>query len=186
MVRLAKTFSIALVVMLCSSVTMAQGKIAVISIQKAILNTEAAQTRLNELRATADYVSSKTQFETLKKEGQDMFEKYKKDREVMSKEQRESMEKQMESRREDIEHVGRKLLAAEQEAGNRILVDMQADAETIIGEIIKNDGIGLLLNLDMQVPQQRQPLAWHADSSYDISAKVTDKLNQIAVAQEAP
>ena len=69
MVRLIKILSMVIVLMTSAGQTMAQGKIAVLSIQKSILNTEAAQTRLNELRATEDYVTSKQQFEDLKKEG---------------------------------------------------------------------------------------------------------------------
>ena len=186
MLKMMKTLGIVLGLMLCSNLALAQGKIAVISIQKAIINTEAAQGRLNEVRASAAYTESKKEFENLKKQGQDMFEKYQKDREVLSTEQRDEMERKMASIREDIEHVGRKLLAAEQEAGNEILQSMQGNAEQVIGDLIKNEGIGLLLNLDMQSPQQRQPLAWHADSSYDITGKVTDKLNQLDAAQKAP
>ena len=49
--------------------------------------------------------------------------------------------------------------------------EMAPRVQTVLKEIIAQDGIGLLL--------QRQSVI-HADAGYSITAKVTDKLNQTA------
>jgi outer membrane protein len=65
--------------------------------------------------------------------------------------------------------VAKKLQQARGEVAQRVMREMSARARDVIGELVKTEGIGLLLNAQA---------AMHADPGYDISAKVTDKLNQ--------
>ena len=169
MLKLLTTALVSVLLLVSSNLAMAQGKIAVLNIQEAILNTEFAQERLKKLRATDDFTTSKNRFDTLKKEGQELVEKLKKDEQVMSPEQREALMKKISSKREDLEFVLRKLQEAEKELSQQILAEMSEQAKGVIDEMIKKEGIGLLL--DRQV-------ALFVDSSYSITAKVTDKLNQ--------
>jgi outer membrane protein len=68
----------------------------------------------------------------------------------------------------DLKHVASKLQAAEQQLARQILIEMEAKAKAAITLVIKEGGIGLLL--DAQA-------ALHADTSYDITAKITKQLN---------
>jgi outer membrane protein len=152
-----------------SSMALAEGKVAVVSLQEAILNTDASQKQLNELRASAEYKKNRAELEALQKNGKDMVEKLKKDGPTMSKEQQADLTRKIESTRGDLEHVGRKLQEQEKALAQRLFYEMGAKAKTVVNDIIKTEGIGLLLD---------RQAALHADSGFNITAKVTEKLNQ--------
>lgn len=169
MYKTIKTIIVAATLILLSNFAMAQGKIAVLSLQEAILNTDESQERLKGLRASDDYTNNKKQFEILKSEGQDLIETMKKDSAVMSAEQKEAMAKKIQSKRADLEHVAKKLQESEKGLQQKLLREMAPKVKAIVADLIKTEGIGLLLD---------RQAAMHADSSYNITPKVTDKLNQ--------
>jgi len=147
----------------------ADGKIAVVSLQQAILNTDASQKQLNDLRAGAEYKKNRAELEGLQKTGKDLVDKLKKDGPTMSKDQQEDLQRKVENVRGDLEHVGRKLQDQEKELAQRLFAEMGTKAKSIVNDLIKSENIGLLL--DAQA-------ALHAEGSYNITAKVTEKLNQ--------
>jgi outer membrane protein len=147
----------------------AEGKIAVVSLQQAILNTDASQKQLNDLRASADYKKNRAELEGLQKTGKDLVEKLKKDGPTLSKDQQADLSRKIENTRGDLEHVGHKLQDQEKELAQRLFYEMGNKAKEIVNDLIKSENIGLLL--DAQA-------ALHAEGSYNITAKVTEKLNQ--------
>jgi outer membrane protein len=149
----------------------AQGKIAVVDLQEAILQTDLAQKRLNDVRNQDDYKSDKAEFDNLKNEFDDLVKKFQKDAAVMSQEQQVAARKKLASKQADLEHVTKKLQQAEQGAGQALLQELAPKVQEVLREIITSEGIGLLL--------QRASVI-HADAGYSITAKVTDKLNQTA------
>ena len=168
MYKLAKTvlFALALTV---PALSWAQGKIAVVNLEEAILQTDLAQKRLNEVRSQEDYKSDKAEFDKLKAEFDDLLKKFQKDAAVMSQEQQAAARSKLANKQADLEHVTGKLQKAEAAAGKALLQEMAPSVQEVLKEIIEGDGIGLLL--------QRQAVI-HADAGYNITAKVTDKLNQ--------
>lgn len=149
----------------------AQGKIAVVDLQEAILQTDQAQKRLGEVRSQEDYKADKAEFDKLKAEFDELLKKFQKDAAVMSQEQQTAARNKLASKQADLEHVTGKLQKAEAAAGQALLQEMAPRVQEALKEIIAGDGIGLLL--------QRQSII-HADAGYNITAKVTDKLNQNA------
>jgi outer membrane protein len=147
---------------------LAQGKIAVVDIQRAILETDSAKLRLDGLREDASYVENKKELEVIQQAGQDLLEKLQKDGAVMSADQKAAQQGKLKEKQADLKHVAGKLQAAEQQLARQILVEMEAGARTAISGVIKDEGIGLLLDAQS---------ALHADTSYDITAKITQKLN---------
>lgn len=167
--KLVKQLMIAVVVLLPMS-ALAQGKVAVISVQEAILNTQYAADEMKKLRATSDYKKNRSSFEKLQKEGKQMLERLKRDADTMSQDEQLKFQRQIATKREDLELVGRRLQESEKELAQNIMRKLGREAQTIISDLIKTEGIGLLL--DRQV-------ALHVDSSFNITAKVTDKLNKV-------
>ncbi len=170
MSRLIKATFVALLLTL-PGVAAAQGKIAVVNLQEAILQTDLAQKRLAEVRSQEDYKSDKAEFERLKKEMEDLAKKFQKDAAVMSQEQQLAARKKLANKQADLEHVTGKLQQAEQLAGQSLLQEMSPKVQQVLRELITAEGIGLLL---------QQQAVIHADAGYNITAKVTDKLNQVA------
>jgi outer membrane protein len=168
--RLVKATVVVLALSL-PSLGWAQGKIAVVDLQEAILQTDQAQKRLADVRDQDDYKADKAEFDRLKKEFDEIVKTFQKDAAVMSQEQQLAARKKLASKQADLEHVTKKLQQAEQGAGQNLLQEMAPKVQEVLRELIAADGIGLLL--------QRTSVI-HADAGYSITAKVTDKLNQQA------
>jgi outer membrane protein len=168
--RLVKATLVVLALSL-PSLGWAQGKIAVVDLQEAILQTDQAQKRLADVRNQDDYKADKAEFDRLKKEFDEIVKTFQKDAAVMSQEQQLAARKKLASKQADLEHVTKKLQQAEQGAGQNLLQEMAPKVQEVLRELIAADGIGLLL--------QRTSVI-HADAGYSITAKVTDKLNQQA------
>lgn len=158
-------------VALCGSLAAnAEGKIAVLNAQTAIINTQLAQDRLKALQSESSYADNRKQLEELGKSYQDTVAQIQKDAAVMSDEQKQAEAKKIQEKRTDIEFVQRKLQAAEKELLQSVAQEMAPKLQQVVSELIASEGIGLLLN---------QQAVMHADSSFSITAKVTDKLNQL-------
>lgn len=164
-------FALALVV---SPVVQAQGKVAVVNLQEAILQSDAAQQRMSQVRAEEDYQADKDEFDRLQEELNGLVQDFQKDAAVMSQEQQVAARKRLASKQADLEHVAGKLQQAEQATGQALLQEMSPMVQEVLRELITTEGIGLLL--------QRSSVI-HADPGYSITAKVTDKLNQLNSAQ---
>ena len=165
------------VVLVCVALSLptlgwAQGKIAVVNLQEAILQTDLAQKRLAAVRDEADYKADKAEYDRLKGEFDELVRKLQKDMAVMSQDQQIAARKKLAGKQADLEHVTGKLQKAEQAAGQGLLQEMSPKVQEVLRELIATEGIGLLL--------QRSSVI-HADAGYSITAKVTDKLNQTPV-----
>ncbi len=172
MVKLSKVvvlMGVLLVSSLAGAQAPIQGKIAVLDLQTAIIGTDEAQKRIKALVAQPDYDGNKKQLDKLKKEYEDMVKQLQKDMAVMSPEQKEAQGKKLESKRADMEFIARKLQGAQQEVMQGLMREMDPKLNKIIGDLIKSENIGLLLDSKsvMQV-----------DASFNISNKVTEQLNK--------
>jgi len=148
----------------------AQGKIAVVDVQGAILQTDVAQKRLGEVRDQADYKKNKAEYDRLKSEGDVLLKTAQKDAAVMSEEQKKATQTKLSGLQEDLEQVVGKLQQAEQGAGQALLQEMGPKMQEVLRDIIKEEKIGLLLTRNAVV---------HAEESYSITAKVTENLNKL-------
>ncbi len=170
---MSKLFKLTFAVLVLALPTLgwAQGKIAVVDLQEAILQTDLAQKRLQEIRSQDDFKADKAEFERLKKELDELVKKFQKDAAVMSQEQQSAARQKLASKQADLEHVVGKVQQTEQAAAQALLQEMGPKVQEVLREIITADGIGLLLQRGAVI---------HAEASYSITAKVTDKLNQMA------
>ena len=134
------------------------------------MQLDVAQKRLNAVREQEDYKSDKAEFDRLKNEFDVLVQGFQKDAAVISQEQQIAARKKLGSKQADLEHVTGKLQEAEQAAGQTLLQEMSPKVQEVLRELIATEGIGLLL--------QRSSVI-HADAGYSITAKVTDKLNQL-------
>ncbi|MDJ0879470.1 MAG: OmpH family outer membrane protein [Halieaceae bacterium] len=156
------------------SLAAAQGRIAVVDLEQAILQTDEAQQRLNALRETEDYKADKSELDRLQQEREELIKEVQNDLAVMSAEQQQQARKRLANKNADLEHVLRKLQQAEQQLGQELLQEMTPKVQAVLRDLIASEGIGLLI--------QRTAVI-HADNGYSITAKVTDKLNQQAAAE---
>lgn len=147
-----------------------EGKIAVVDVQGAILQTDIAQKRMGEIRDQDDYKKNKAEYDRLKSEGDALLKTFQKDAAVMSQDQKIAAQQKLGSMQDDLDHVTSKLQQAEQTAGQALLQEMAPKVQEVLREIIEKEGIALLLQRNAVI---------HAEASYSITATVTDKLNQL-------
>ena len=157
--------------MICTVAAQAAGKVAVVSFEQAILNTDAAKAKIKSLETDKDFKANMDEIKEIQSEGQKLAEKYKKEAAIMSPAQKQELEAKIKGKQADIEHVGRKLQESKQALMQGLMREMGINAQKAIKEIIASEGIGLLLAANPQV-------VLHADTSFDITAKLTDKLNK--------
>lgn len=148
---------------------MAQGRIAVVNLEEAILQTDFAQQRLSEFESNEDFMADKTEFESLRKELDELVQNFQRDQAAMSEDQKVSARQKIASKQSDIEYVAKKLQAMQQQNAQRVFQELAPKAREVLRDIIATEQIGLLL---------QQQTVIHADLGYSITAKVTDKLNQ--------
>jgi outer membrane protein len=160
---------IAAALLACSGTALAEGKIAVFNLQGAILSTDEAQKKIKEFESKTAYANLKANFEQVRSELQKLDEQSKVSSATWSDEQKVEHRKQMEYKRADLELVAKKLQNENQAFVQQILQANAERARAVIQELIKSEGIGLMLNSEAVT---------YADSSYDITAKITDRLNK--------
>lgn len=162
-------FAVLVFAMLWGSVALAQGRIAVFDLEAAVLNTDVAKQRLNALRNQKEFKNNVADLEQVRKDYEKLVEQFQKDLEILSAEQRQLAKNKIDTKRADGEHLARKIEAAQQQEVQTIMGEVGPKLQKLLPEIIKEENIGLLLPAKAVM---------HADASYNITAKVADKLNQ--------
>lgn len=156
------------------TLALAQGRIAVVNLEEAILQTDFAQQRLNQFETNEDFQSDKNEFENLRKELDELAQNFQRDQAAMSEDQKVAARQKIASKQSDIEYVAKKLQAMQQQNAQRVFQELAPKAREVLRDIIATEQIGLLL---------QQQTVIHADLGYSITAKVTDKLNQLPAAE---
>ena len=155
---------------ICGTAWADGSKVAVLNLQDAIFNTEEAKAQLTALEQTPDFSENKKQAEALKKKYDDEVAKFNKNRETMSAEMENEQASRIKQIGTDLDFVVKKLQGAQQEVAQRIMREMSERANTVVMDLVKAESIGLLLN---------GQAAYFADAGFNITSKVTDKLNQL-------
>ena len=152
------------------ALTIVQGKIAVVNLEEAILQTDLAQQRLAEFEKNEDFTSDKDEFENLREELDKLVQEFQRDQAAMSEDQMVAARQKISSKNSDLEYVAKKLQTLQQQNAQRVFQELAPKAREVLRDIITTEQIGLLL---------QQQTVIHADLGYSITAKVTDKLNQL-------
>ena len=163
--KLIKTMIMGFALALAVPAVAAGTKVAVFDVQEAILGTQRAREEMKAFEARPDIARMIKEAEGLKKEIAALRDELAK---AGSGEKAQEKKKSIEFKQADFELVVRKLSAERQGAGKKLMEDVGPRLESIVKEIVEAEGIGLLLD---------RKAAIHADASFDITAKVTEKLN---------
>ena len=157
-------FLVSAALLVLPTLAMAQGKIAVVNLEEAILQTDLAQQRLAEFEKNEDFTSDKNEFESLREELDKLVQDFQRDQAAMSEDQMVAARQKVSSKNSDLEYVAKKLQTLQQQNAQRVFQELAPKAREVLRDIITTEQIGLLL--------QQQ-------GGYSITAKVTDKLNQL-------
>lgn len=166
-----KKILVAALALCLSGISLAEGKIAVVNFQQAIMNTDYAQARIAEVEKEESYKKNIEQVKKIQDEGIKLMEKYQKEAPTMSATQKKVVETEITQKREDLELVARRVQDIKDALLQTVMQDMGQLASQAAKELIDAEGIGLLLNGDPQI-------ILHADTSFDITAKLTERINR--------
>ncbi len=162
--------------MICGMSFMAQAaikdkKVAVINIEQAILTTELAKTEIAKLELDPEFKKNMDAIKRIQQEGQKLTEQYKKDGALMSPKEAQALETKIKSKQADLEHIGKKLQETRATFMRAMMIKMNEDVTTFVKQLIESENIGLLLPANPQI-------ILHADPSFDLTPKLTEKLNK--------
>ena len=163
--KLIKTLVVSAAVLATPLAMAAKDKIAVFDVQEAILNTNMAKAEMKAFESRSDVAKMINDAERLKKDITALRNEL---GNSANSEKAQEKKKSMEFKQADFELIVRKLNAERQQAGKKLMDDIGPRLEGIVKDIVEAEGIGLLLD---------KKAAIHADPSFDITAKVTEKLN---------
>ena len=147
-----------------------QDKIAVVNLQQAILQTDAARQRLQEVENSEDFAADKAQLETLSSEYEQLAKDFQRDQAAMSEEDQIAASQKLAGKRSDMEYVYKKLEAVNRQTTEKVMQELAPQVQEVLQEVIAADQIGLLLRAETVI---------HSSIAFDITAKVTDKMNQL-------
>jgi len=150
----------------------AEGKVAVVNFELAVFNTDAVKAKMQALQNDPTYKKNIEEIQGIQEGAKALIERVKKEGPTMSASQKEQAQKDMDGKKSDMEYLAKKIKEAEAATLQPVMYQMQAQAMSAVKEIIASEGIGLLLNASAQSQN-----VIHADTSFDITPKLTAKLN---------
>ena len=92
----------------------AQGRIAVVNLEEAILQTDFAQQRLAEFEQNEDFTADREEFESLRTELEKLAQDFQRDQAAMSEDQKVAVRQKIASKNADLEYVAKKLQSMQQ------------------------------------------------------------------------
>lgn len=166
-----KKFVMALAVLMFSSLAVAQSKVAVLDIQRAIMSTESAQKQLQALKTKPSYADLVNSLEALKADLMDLKKEQDANQLTWTPEQVQDFKNRVAFKRQEMKLQTEKLQVEEAPVIQKIMGSMVEAAKAATNEIVVAEGITLLLNA------QSGNVMYVAPTS-NITAKVTAKLNK--------
>jgi outer membrane protein len=171
---LANTFrailaSSALMMVFAAPAAVAEVKIAVVDVQAAILNSEEAKQLLAQIQE--EFKDEEEKIRNIQTEAAVLFERMQKDAEVMSEAEKRRVQQQIESKNNDFVYSRQKLQRLIEERQQELFAGIDQKVQSAIEELVKSD------DYDLIVPRQA---ALYVSEIYNITRKVTEKLNQMS------
>jgi outer membrane protein len=144
------------------------GKIAVVDARIAIFSSNAAQSALKAFEESADFMSLKAKYESSSADFQAMAKEAETKRLTWSPEELAEHQKKMSYVKADAELAIQKITSEQKQLEQRVLQDLAPLVEQALQEIVKEEGISVLLRAE-------SVLLASPDTS--ITAKVADRVD---------
>lgn len=151
-----------------SAGALAETKIAVVDVARAIFSTEVAKKRQKEMQAGSEFSTQQAKYDSLAADMKALQKEVEGKAMTLSKEQAADYQKKMEYLRADLDLVSRKLQAEIQSLQNRIMQELQPKALEAVKELVTEEQITLLLQREAVIS---------ATPEMDLTSKLIDRLN---------
>ena len=161
---IAATLAIAL---LGSAPAYAELKIAILNVERAILESEEAQGMIEDFNQSS--ASARTEIEGLQGGLLKLQERVRQDGEVMSDDEKQRIAKDAEDKQIDLEYRVQRLRKDMEDKRKEVLGSMAEKFDSVVKDLIDVEGYDLVL--------PRQTALW-VNPKHDVTRKVTEKLNE--------
>lgn len=152
-----------------SATVIAETKIAVVDVVRAIFSTDVAKTRQEELQRTSEFSAQQAKYDGLMADMKALQKELESNAMTASPEKAAEYKKKVDYLRADIELVSRKLQAEVKDLENRILREMQPKALEAVKELVAEEQVTLLLQREAVIT---------ADPQMDLTPKLIDRMNK--------
>lgn len=167
--RIAKILVLTLASLFAVTATAAEGKIAVVDFGKAIFGSEVAKARFKQVQTASEFAALQAKYESTVADMKALKKEVETKSMTWSAEQTSDAQKKMEFLRADLELTTRKVQAEQKALQSSIVQELRPKAGEALQELIKEEGIVLLINAEAVVTVAVE---------LDLTSKLTDRLNK--------
>ncbi len=167
--RVIKKVLVCAAFLLASSTALAQQPVVgVVNLEQALFNSTAAQ----ELQAVIqeEFKDDQTRAETLNTELTALVEKAQRDESIMSDAEKRKLSSDAQEKQVQLQMISERVQAALQERNQAFIDSMRENLSAAIQAVVEEGGYNIVLNADSVA---------FFDNTYDITGKVTAKLNEL-------
>jgi len=155
--------------LLLTGSALAETKIAVVDIGKAIFAAEVAKARSDQLKANSEYAALQAKYDSTTADMQALSKDAEAKSMTWSREQLAEYQKKIEYLRADLELTAKKLESEIKTLQNGIIQELQPKALEALKELVEEEKISLLLRADAVLV---------AEPGLNLTAKLTERLNK--------
>ncbi|MDO8270856.1 MAG: OmpH family outer membrane protein [Gammaproteobacteria bacterium] len=167
--RVIKKILVCATFLLASGAAMAQQPVVgVVNLEQALFNSTAAQ----ELQAVIqeEFKDDQTRAETLNTELAALVEKAQRDESIMSDAEKRKLSSDAQEKQVQLQMISERVQAALQERNQAFIDSMRENLSAAIQSVVAEGSYNIVLNADSVA---------FFDNAYDITGKVTAKLNEL-------
>lgn len=164
-----KVLAVAGTILAAGSVFAQQPVVGVVNLEQALFNSQAAQ----ELQAVIqeEFRDDQTRAEQLNAELTELVERAQRDESIMSDSEKRRVSSDAQEKQVQLQMISERVQAALQERNQAFIESMRQNLGNAIQAVVQEGGYNIVLNADSVA---------FFDNTYDITAKVTAKLNELS------
>ncbi len=147
----------------------AEGKTAVVDLGRAIFSTKVAKKMLENAKKDSEVASLQAKYDAIAADAKALQKEIEKKKMTMSQAEAADYRKKMDYYKADMDLVVRKIQSESKVLQNKILSELQPKAGEALKELVKEEGISLLLSAETAIL---------VEPKLDITGKLTDRLNK--------
>ncbi len=164
-----KALAVAGSILVAGSAFAQQPVVGVVNLEQALFNSQAAQ----ELQAAIqeEFRDDQTRADQLNTELTELAERAQRDESIMSDAEKRRVTSEAQEKQVQLQMIAERVQAALQERNQSFIESMRENLGNAIQAVVQEGGYNIVLNADSVA---------FFDNTYDITAKVTAKLNELS------
>ena len=145
----------------------AEVKIAVVDVQTAITNSDEAKRLIAQIQG--EFKDQQDQIRKIQSDAAALLQRAQKNSDVMSDAEKRKLQNEIQSKNSDFEYLRNKLQKQVQERRNELFAPVDQEVQQAIEDLVREN------DYDLVIPAQA---TLYVNPVYDVTNKVTEKLNQ--------